>query len=47
MDMQWINNFWSRIQEKLAVTSEQIGTDFPYTTVDGVYCKFVHREGFS
>lgn len=47
MDIQWINDFWNRIRGKLAVTSEQIGADFPYTTVDGVYSEFVHREGLS
>lgn len=48
MDMQWVNHFWSQLEEKLRVTSEEIGAGFPYTTKNGKYnTEFANHEGIT
>lgn len=48
MDMQWVNHFWSQVEEKLRITSEEIGAGFPYTTKSGKYnAEFANHEGIT
>lgn len=40
IDMNWVEDFWGKIEKKLSTTSEMIGAGYPYTTVDGSYANF-------
>lgn len=42
IDMDWVNNFWEKIEKKLSVTAPEIGAKFPYTTENGKYEDFAH-----
>lgn len=46
MDMNWVNEFWYKIEKKLSETSPNVETLFPYTTDEsGKYVEYYENYG--